>query len=94
MRKGIYIALAILCINACGNAGQTSKPKCTTTLDEVEFFYLDIKDKLIHVDQGCTENACRYVQKAEIFRYNDILCTKCISQELAKEIFERQYSLE
>lgn len=90
MRKSILIVLAILCLNACGNTGQTSKTECPKTLDEVEFFYLDLKDKLLHVDQSCTENTCRYIEKSDLYYYSSILCSDCISPELAKEIFERQ----
>lgn len=94
MRKSILIVLAILCLNACGNTGQTHKTECPKTLDEVEFFYMEKGKNIIHIDKNCSKGACVYwdVDIESLGSYEGYLCGKCFPEEFIREIRERNES--
>lgn len=86
--------LAILCLNACGNTGQTHKTESPKTLDEVEFFYLERGKNIIHIDKNCSKGACVYwdISEGDIKLYEDMFCAKCVPEEFIREIRERNES--
>ena len=87
MRKILLISFLVM-LASCQNVQKKDSPK---TLEEVEYFYWEITSSFqyIHVDPECGTN-CVYLDKARIRSYDDYLCGKCISKELAREIMSKQ----
>lgn len=88
MKRMLLLAFAIMTIASCQNVQKKDSPK---TLEEVEYFYWERTSSFqyIHVDPECGTN-CVYLDKARIRSYDDHLCGKCISKELAREIMSKQ----
>lgn len=82
MKRIFTVALLTICAASCNNAPDTR------TLDEIEYFYLEIpaKGAIVHLDPHCAQTGCTYLHKDNLYGYRDMLCAKCISLELAKEI--------
>jgi hypothetical protein len=84
MRKVLLIAVIVL-LASCQNNIEKELPK---TLDEVEFFYYErTAAHIYHVDPTCGPD-CVYTSKDDINEH--LLCGKCISKELAREIMSKQ----
>ena len=85
MNRILLITIAITILASCQQENTTELPK---TLDEVEFFYMErTAAQIYHLDPECNEN-CVYVEKERVSPY--LICGKCISKELAREIISRQ----
>ena len=82
MKRVFAGILLSICVTSCNNAPDTR------SLDEIEYFYLEIKAKgaIVHLDPKCAQTGCTYLHKDNLHGYRDLLCAKCISLELAKEI--------
>ena len=84
-----FLMLAALCV-ACNTQSSKEEFVCPSNLDDVEFFYLDLKEKLLHVNPNCSCNKCSYIENTQsnLRYYNNVLCTSCISPELARQIIK------
>lgn len=86
--KKFLIAIAMICLSSCSNQRESIK-----TLDEVQTFYLEFPEKglVVHVDKNCAKSSCVYLDKKDIKRNDEYLCSKCISIELYNEIKNLPY---
>ena len=84
MKKILLFVFAIAVASSCQCAKHASLPK---SLDEVDYFYFERTSNYayVHTDPLCGKHSV-YLNKSEVWRNRDYLCSKCVSKELAKEI--------
>ena len=82
--KFIVTLCATLMLCACNGGYQFT---CPGKLEDVEFFYLEQDPFVIHVNPQCGRNSV-YL-KEDVRWYGESLCSKCISPELAQDIWKQ-----
>lgn len=87
--KFIVTLCATLMLCACHGGDQFT---CPGKLEDVEFFYMEQDPFVIHVNPQCGRHSVYFKEDIRDDReYGEFLCSKCISPELAQDIWSKQY---
>jgi hypothetical protein len=89
--KRPFLILALTAVfTACNQQPKEKEFVCPTSLEEIEFFYFERAPQILHIDPNCAKTNCTYIEntKWKLDYYEDCLCGKCISGDLAKEIIK------
>ena len=85
--KFIVTLCASLMLCACNSGDQFT---CPSKLEDVESFYMEREPLIIHVNPQCGRNSVYFKEDMRGFG-GEFLCSKCISPELAQDIWNKQY---